>query len=138
MFALCILISIYFLYITSKSELAPQEDQGIVIAMVTGAPDATLQQTQLYTKELYKMFGSFRRGRLPLSRHQCSQQHGQNPCEEDTVKGARPPRSTQQGHRAPVSCPDLGGLPRSKFRGFPRCRPGEEQTAWKGGGPPRR
>jgi multidrug efflux pump len=58
-FAVCILISIYFLYITSKSELAPQEDQGIVIAMVTAAPDATLQQTQLYTKELYKMFASY-------------------------------------------------------------------------------
>ena len=42
-----ILVSNYFLYVTSKSELAPQEDQGIIIALVTTAPDATLEQTQL-------------------------------------------------------------------------------------------
>jgi multidrug efflux pump len=58
-FAVCILISIYFLYTTSNSELAPLEDQGVVIAMVTAAPDATLQQTQLYTKALYKIFASY-------------------------------------------------------------------------------
>ncbi len=58
-FALIILISIYFLYLTSKSELAPQEDQGVVIALVTAAPDATLQQTQLYTKEVYRIFAAY-------------------------------------------------------------------------------
>jgi len=58
-FALGILISIYFLYITSKSELAPQEDQGVVIAMITAAPDATLQQTQLYTKEVYRILAAY-------------------------------------------------------------------------------
>jgi multidrug efflux pump len=58
-FALSILISIYFLYNTSRSELAPQEDQGIIIAMVTAAPDATLEQTQLYTKEVYKILAAY-------------------------------------------------------------------------------
>ncbi len=58
-FALIVLGSIYFLYITSKSELAPQEDQGVIIAMVTGAPDATLEQTQLYTRQVYKIFAGF-------------------------------------------------------------------------------
>jgi multidrug efflux pump len=58
-FALGILTSIYFLYITSKSELAPQEDEGVVIALVTAAPDATLEQTQLYTREVYKIFASY-------------------------------------------------------------------------------
>jgi multidrug efflux pump len=58
-FALGILISIYFLYITSKSELAPQEDEGVVIALVTAAPDATLEQTQLYTREVYKIFAAY-------------------------------------------------------------------------------
>jgi len=55
-FALIVLGSIYFLYVSSKSELAPQEDEGIVISLITGAPDASLQQTQLYTRQVYKIF----------------------------------------------------------------------------------
>jgi multidrug efflux pump len=59
LFALIILVSIYFLYRSSKSELAPQEDEGVVIALATAAPDATLQQTQLYTREAYKMLAAY-------------------------------------------------------------------------------
>jgi multidrug efflux pump len=40
--------SIYFLYTSSDSELAPQEDQGVIILLPTSAPDATLQQKLLY------------------------------------------------------------------------------------------
>ncbi len=58
-FALIILGSNYFLFTTSKSELAPQEDQGIIISLVTAAPDATLEQTQLYTKEVYKIMAGY-------------------------------------------------------------------------------
>ncbi len=58
-FAAVILVSIYFLYATSKSELAPQEDQGIIIAFITTAPDATLEQTQLNSRQVYKTFTSF-------------------------------------------------------------------------------
>jgi multidrug efflux pump len=54
-FAVIILCSNYFLYVNSKSELAPQEDQGIIISQATGAPDATLQQTQLYSRQVYKV-----------------------------------------------------------------------------------
>jgi len=55
-FALIVFVSIYFLYRTSKSELAPQEDEGVVISLITGAPDATLKQIQLYTRKVYKLF----------------------------------------------------------------------------------
>jgi multidrug efflux pump len=58
-FALIVLASITFLYTSSNSELAPQEDQGVIIAMVTGAPDATLEQTQLFTRQVYKIFAGF-------------------------------------------------------------------------------
>jgi multidrug efflux pump len=58
-FAIIILCSNYFLFMTSKRELAPQEDQGIIITLVTGAPDATLEQTQLYTKEVYKIVAGY-------------------------------------------------------------------------------
>jgi multidrug efflux pump len=58
-FALIILASNYFLFTTSKSELAPQEDQGIIISLITGAPDATLEQTQLYTRQAYKLLAGY-------------------------------------------------------------------------------
>ncbi len=58
-FAAIILASIYFLYATSKSELAPQEDQGIVIALATAAPDATLEQTRLSTRQVYEVYHGF-------------------------------------------------------------------------------
>ena len=58
-FAVIILISNYFLFAGSKSELAPQEDQGIVISFITTAPDATLEQTQLSTREVFNIFKSY-------------------------------------------------------------------------------
>lgn len=58
-FAVLILISIYFLYGTSKVELAPQEDQGIILTQLTTAPNAALAQTQLYQNEVYKIFTQF-------------------------------------------------------------------------------
>jgi len=51
-FAAIILGSNYFLFVSAKSELAPQEDQGFFMSMLTAAPDATLQQTQLYNFQL--------------------------------------------------------------------------------------
>lgn len=58
-FAGIILLSIAYLYTTAKSELAPQEDQGIIIAQFTGAPNATIDQTQLYSTEIYKIYKDF-------------------------------------------------------------------------------
>lgn len=55
-FALIIFVSIYFLYSTSKSELAPQEDQGIIISQLTASPNATLSQTLLFTKQIINIF----------------------------------------------------------------------------------
>lgn len=58
-FAAIILTSIYFLYSTAKSELAPVEDQGIIIAQLTAAPNATLAQTQLYANQVYQIYKQF-------------------------------------------------------------------------------
>lgn len=52
-FALIVLGSIYFLYSSAQSELAPQEDAGIIISSSTPAPNATLQQKLLYAKQIY-------------------------------------------------------------------------------------
>jgi len=58
-FALLVLSSIYFLYTGAKSELAPQEDQGVVIASSTLAPNATLQQKLLYSRQVYGIMTKF-------------------------------------------------------------------------------
>lgn len=58
-FATIILTSNYFLFITSKAELAPQEDQGIIIAQVTAQANASLAQTQLYSDQVYNIFKSY-------------------------------------------------------------------------------
>ncbi len=58
-FAAIIFCSIYFLYSFAPRQLAPDEDQGFVIAFATTAPNATLQQKLLYTKQLYGIFSTY-------------------------------------------------------------------------------
>ncbi len=58
-FAMIVLGSIYFLYAGSKSELAPQEDQGIIVSLITTAPDATLEQTRLSSRQVFKIYKGF-------------------------------------------------------------------------------
>lgn len=58
-FSIIILISTFFLYSTSQTELAPQEDAGIVFTMSTPAPNATLEQRLLFTKQVFDIFNSF-------------------------------------------------------------------------------
>jgi multidrug efflux pump len=53
LFVVIVLGSIYYLYASSKSELAPQEDQGFMIMSGTPAADATLQQKLLYRSKIY-------------------------------------------------------------------------------------
>jgi multidrug efflux pump len=55
-FAALVLGSIYFLFTAAKTELAPQEDQGVIITQSIAPPNATLQQRQLYSREVYQIF----------------------------------------------------------------------------------
>jgi multidrug efflux pump len=58
-FALIVLSSIYFLYTSASTELAPQEDQGVVLAQATNAPNATLRQRLLYDRQVYETLASY-------------------------------------------------------------------------------
>ncbi|MBA2711875.1 MAG: efflux RND transporter permease subunit [Tatlockia sp.] len=58
-FAAIILISNYFLFISSAAELAPQEDQGIIIAQVTAEANSSLEQTRLYSNQVREIFRKF-------------------------------------------------------------------------------
>jgi multidrug efflux pump len=44
-----------YLFLTSKSELAPQEDQGLVLGQMIGAPDATPQQMSAYAHQMFEV-----------------------------------------------------------------------------------
>ena len=57
-FAAIVLGSIYFLYVSAKNELAPTEDQGVVITQSVAAPNATLQQRQMYSRQVYNIFAA--------------------------------------------------------------------------------
>src|SRR3954452_4495124 len=46
-------------YMFSMRELAPAEDQGVVFGVIQAAPNATIDQTNLFTKEVYNVYHSF-------------------------------------------------------------------------------
>ncbi|HXZ48090.1 MAG TPA: efflux RND transporter permease subunit, partial [Usitatibacter sp.] len=43
-----------YLFRTSKAELAPQEDQGVVLAQILGPPNATPQQMDVYSRQVFE------------------------------------------------------------------------------------
>ena len=57
-FVALVIGSIYFLYSSADSELAPQEDQGIVLVQPSSAPDATLRQKLLFGHQVAGIMAS--------------------------------------------------------------------------------
>jgi multidrug efflux pump len=54
-FAAIIIVSLGFLFVSAKTELAPDEDEGVVGNLAFPAPNATLDQKRLYAKQLYDL-----------------------------------------------------------------------------------
>jgi multidrug efflux pump len=52
---LILLATTPLLFMTSNAELAPQEDQGIVLGMGTAAPNASPEQVRAYLKEMHEI-----------------------------------------------------------------------------------
>ena len=46
-------------YMFSQRELAPEEDQGVVFGVIQSSANSTLDQTNLFTKEVYDVYKSF-------------------------------------------------------------------------------
>jgi multidrug efflux pump len=46
-------------YMLSQHELAPAEDQGVVFGVIQASPNSTLDQTNLFAKEIYETYHSF-------------------------------------------------------------------------------
>src|SRR5258708_10438812 len=47
------------LYMFSQHELAPSEDQGVVFGVIQSSANATLDQTNLFTQQVYDVYHSF-------------------------------------------------------------------------------
>ena len=58
LWAIVALLMIPF-YMFSQHELAPAEDQGVVFGVIQSSANATLDQTNLFTKEIYDVYHSF-------------------------------------------------------------------------------
>lgn len=72
-FGALILTSIYWLYSNSKSELAPIEDQNLVLVSAVSSPDATLDQKLLYGGEIAKILNSMPQTRSLFQIYQSGQ-----------------------------------------------------------------
>ncbi|MEN8176155.1 MAG: efflux RND transporter permease subunit, partial [Pseudomonadota bacterium] len=59
LFALAVLVSIYFMFVSSKSELAPTEDQGILFFMASAPRTATLDYHKAYAAQLNEIFDRY-------------------------------------------------------------------------------
>src|SRR5207253_5816753 len=46
-------------YMFSQRELAPAEDQGVVFGVIQASPNSTIDQTKLFTNEVYDVYHSF-------------------------------------------------------------------------------
>ena len=58
-----ILLGVPFFMMT-QSELAPKEDQGVILGIVQASPNSTIEQTSMYTEKVNDVFQSF-----PETRH---------------------------------------------------------------------
>jgi len=56
--AIVVLLMVPF-YMFSQRELAPAEDQGVVFGVIQASPNSTIDQTNLFTNEVYKVYRSF-------------------------------------------------------------------------------
>jgi multidrug efflux pump len=53
-----VLLAVPF-YMFSMKELAPAEDQGVVFGIIQASPNSTLDQTNLYTKQVHDIYRSY-------------------------------------------------------------------------------
>ncbi len=58
-FAVAVVVSIYFMFITSQNELAPVEDQGIIFFQATGPRTATLDYHEAYAGQIQEKFENY-------------------------------------------------------------------------------
>jgi multidrug efflux pump len=58
LWAIVVLVMVPF-YMFSQRELAPAEDQGVVFGVIQASPNSTIDQTNLFTTQVYDVYKSF-------------------------------------------------------------------------------
>jgi multidrug efflux pump len=58
LWAIVVLLMVPF-YMFSQRELAPAEDQGVVFGVIQASPNSTIDQTNLFTNQVYDVYRSF-------------------------------------------------------------------------------
>ena len=58
LWAIVVLLMVPF-YMFSQRELAPAEDQGVVFGVIQASPNSTIDQTRLYSQEVYNVYRAF-------------------------------------------------------------------------------
>ena len=58
LWAIVVLVLVPF-YLFSQRELAPAEDQGVVFGVIQASPNSTIDQTNLFTNQVYDVYHSF-------------------------------------------------------------------------------
>src|SRR6266550_1572770 len=59
LFAVAVFVSLAFMYMNTKAELAPEEDQGVLFALTKAPQYSNLDYQEAYTDKLDEAFGSF-------------------------------------------------------------------------------
>jgi multidrug efflux pump len=54
-----VLLLIFPFFMFSQRELAPTEDQGVVFCIAQGSPNATIEQTEMFTTRMWEVYHSF-------------------------------------------------------------------------------
>lgn len=70
--ALTLMLGVPLFYMFSTKELAPREDQGIVFGIVQGSPNATIEQTRLYTGRVQQAYEAMPEYRTSFQRIESS------------------------------------------------------------------
>jgi multidrug efflux pump len=58
LWAIVVLLMVPF-YMFSQRELAPAEDQGVVFGVIQASPNSTIDQTNIFTNEVYNVYHAF-------------------------------------------------------------------------------
>ncbi len=58
LWAIVVLLMVPF-YMFSQRELAPAEDQGVVFGVIQASPNSTIDQTNIFTQEVYDVYHAF-------------------------------------------------------------------------------
>lgn len=57
--AVLVMMALVVFFKGAKAELSPAEDRGFIVSVMSGAPNASIDQARMYAEEIYKIAGAF-------------------------------------------------------------------------------